>query len=58
MKNLLYGVFTTLFLFGIGKMIYDAGVESQRKKNDSIVINVKKGSIDELRKIFNKVEVS
>ena len=42
MKNLLYGVFTTLFLFGIGKMIYDAGVESQRKKNDSIVINVKK----------------
>ena len=38
-------------------MIYDAGVESQRKKNESIVINVKKGSIDELRKIFNKVEV-
>lgn len=59
MKNLLYGVFTTLFLFGIGKIIYDAGVESQKKKkNDSIVINVKKGSIDELRKIFNKVEVS
>jgi hypothetical protein len=58
MKNLLYGVFTTLFLFGIGKIIYDTGVESQRKKNESIVINIKKGSIDELRKIFNKVEES
>lgn len=58
MKNLLYGVFTTLFLFGIGKIIYDAGVESQRKKNESVVINIKKGSIDELRKLFNKVEES
>ena len=58
MKNLLYGVFTTLLLFGIGKIIYDAGAESQRKNNGNIIINIKKGSVDELRKIFNKMDES
>lgn len=32
MKNLLSKIFTTLFLFGIGKIIYDAGAENQKKK--------------------------
>lgn len=58
MKNLLYGVFTTLFLFGVGKIIYDAGTESQRKNNGNIIINIKKGSVDELKKVFNKIDES
>lgn len=58
MKNLLYGVFTTLFLFGVGKIIYDAGAESQRKNNGKIIINIKKGSVDELKKVFNKIDES
>ena len=58
MKNLLYGVFTTLLLFGVGKIIYDAGVESQRKNNGNIIINIKKGSVDELKKVFNKIDES
>ena len=58
MKNLLCGVFTTLFLFGIGKIIYDAGAESQRKNNGTITINIKKGSIDELKKIFIETDES
>lgn len=58
MKNLLYGVFTTLFLFGIGKFIYDAGAESQRKNNGNIVINIKKGSIEELKKVIKNVDES
>lgn len=58
MKNLLYGVFTTLFLFGVGKIIYDAGAERQRKNNSNIIINIKKGSVDELRKVFNKIDES
>lgn len=58
MKNLLYGVFTTLLLFGVGKIIYDAGAESQRKNNGNIIINIKKGSVDELKKVFNKIDES
>ncbi len=58
MKNLLYGVFTTLFLFGVGKIIYDAGAENQRKNNGNIIINIKKGSVDELKKVFNKIDES
>lgn len=58
MKNLLYGVFTTTFLFGIGKIIYDAGANSQRRKSNSITINIKKGSVDELKEIFKKVSES
>lgn len=58
MKNLLYGVFTTLFLFGVGKIIYDAGAESQRKNNGNIVINIKKGSVEELKKVIKKVDES
>ena len=58
MKNLLYGVFTTLFLFGVGKIIYDAGAENQRKNNSNIVINIKKGSVEELKKVIKKVDES
>lgn len=58
MKNLLYGVFTTLILFGVGKIIYDVGAESQRKNNGNIIINIKKGSVDELKKVFNKIDES
>lgn len=58
MKNLLSRIFTTLFLFGIGKIIYDAGAENQKKKNNNIIINIKKDSVDELKKIFNKIDES
>lgn len=58
MKNLLYGVFTTTFLFGIGKIIYDAGANSQRRKGNNINITIKKGSIDELKELFKKVDES
>ncbi len=54
MKNLLYGVFTTLFLFGVGKIIYDAGATSQRKKNSSITINLKKDTLEEIKEILKE----
>ena len=31
MKNLLYGAFTTLVMFGLGKAIYDKGKRDGRK---------------------------
>lgn len=58
MKNLIYGVFTTLFLFGVGKAIYEKGACDERKKTNRIVINVTKGPFDELKDLFHKVEES
>lgn len=58
MKNLLSRIFITLILFGIGKIIYDAGAENQKKRNNNIIINIKKDSVDELKKIFNKIDES
>lgn len=54
MKNLLGGVFTTLFLFGVGKAIYDKGAADERKKTNRVVINVTKGPFDELMELFKK----
>lgn len=58
MKNLLGGVFTTLFLFGLGKAIYDKGAADERKKTNRIVINITKSPFDELKELFHKIEES
>lgn len=42
MKNLLYGAFTTLVMFGLGKVIYDKG---------------KRDGVNELQKTINLVDI-
>jgi hypothetical protein len=42
MKNLLYGAFTTLVMFGLGKAIYDKG---------------KRDGVNELQKTINLVDI-